>query len=183
MLAYASLIDDRAELLKFNELVERYQIEMLRIARSILHDYHLAEDAVQNALSGIAVSFSKIPSEDPDAVHTYFLSCAKHAAIRIKKTQEKLPTAELTDLASFTQDDNPTFEAIAQSEDYDRLLSAIRQLDEIYQDALLHYYVFDQSVKEIAKLFGEKPSTIRQRLSRGRKLLSELCRKEGILHG
>lgn len=183
MLAYASLIDDRAELLKFNELVERYQIEMLRIARSILHDYHLAEDAVQNALSGIAVSFSKIPSEDPDAAHTYFLSCAKHAALRIKKTAAKIPTTEITDLTSLAEDDDPTFETIARSEDYDRLLSAIRQLDEIYQDALLHYYVFDQRVKEIAKLFGEKPSTIRQRLSRGRKLLTELCRKEGILHG
>lgn len=182
MLAYASLIEDQVELSKFNELAERYQEEMFRIARSILHDYHLAEDAVQNALSGIAVSFALIPSEDPDASHAYFLSCAKYAALRIKKAEEKIPTAEITDLTCSVPESNPTFEAIVRSEDYDRLLSAIRQLGEIYQDALLHYYVFGQSVKEIAKLFGEKPATIRQRLSRGRKLLTKLCRKEGILH-
>lgn len=183
MIAYAALIDDAEDLSKFTKLAERYQEEMFRIARSVLHDHQLAEDAVQNALYGVAVSFSKIPSDDPDAVHVYLLSCAKYAALRIKKTERRIQTTELTDLTGFMQEDDPTFAEIEQSEDYDLLLAAIRQLDEIYQDALLHYYVFGQSVKEIAKLFGEKQSTIRQRLSRGRKLLAELCRKEGILHG
>lgn len=183
MIAYAALIDDAEDLSRFTELAERYQEEMLRIARSVLQDHQLAEDAVQNALYGVAVSFSKIPSDDPDAVHAYLLSCAKYAALRIRKTEQKIQTTELTDLSGFTQDDDPTFAEIQQSEDYDRLLSAIRQLDEKYQDALLHFYVYNQSVREIAKLFGEKPSTVRQRLSRGRKLLAELCRKEEILHG
>ena len=82
MIAYAALIDDQADLLRFNELVELYQEDMIRIARSVLFDHQLAEDAVQNALYGIAVSFKKVPSHDAKAVRVYMLSSAKHAALR-----------------------------------------------------------------------------------------------------
>ena len=183
MIAYAALIDNQADLLKFNELVERYQEEMLRIARSVLRDHQLAEDAVQNALYGVAVSFSHVPAENPDAVHTYLLSCAKYAALRLLRAERKIETVEITDLSELSRGEDPTFDEIRRSEDYARLLHAIEQLDEIYQDVLLHFYVFDQSVKEIARLFGRKPTTVRQQLSRGRRLLAEICRKEGILHG
>ena len=182
VIAYAALIDDQEDISKFNMLTELYQEEMLRVARGVLSDHHLAEDAVQNALYGIAVSFKKVPADDPDAAHAYMLNSAKYAALRIKKSEQRFETTELTDISAVSPEDDPTFAAVEQSSDYDRLLAAIKQLDEIYQDVLLHYYVFEQSVKEIAKLFGERSSTIRQRLSRGRKLLTELCRKEGILH-
>lgn len=46
MIAYAALIDDQADLFKLNELVEKYQEEMFRIAKSVLFDHQLAEDAV-----------------------------------------------------------------------------------------------------------------------------------------
>lgn len=183
MIAYAALIDDRADLLKFTELTEAYQEDMYRIARSVLFDHQLAEDAVQNALYGIAVSFKCVPSNDAKAARTYMLSCAKYAALHIKKTRQQLDTVELTEIIDISPGDNPTFEAILQSDDYEQLLSAIEQLDEIYQDVLLHFYVYEQSIKEIAKLFDRKPSTIRQQLTRGRRLLAEICRKEALVHG
>lgn len=180
MIAYAALIDDHDDLLKYTDLVERYQEEMYRIAKSVLHDHQLAEDAVQNALYGVAVSFKHVPKDD-DAVHTYLLSCAKYAALRINQEQQKTVVMEQPEVIEVFPENDPTFEAIQQSDAYDQLLHAIEQLDDIYQDALLHFYVFDQSVKEIANLFGCKPLTVRQRLSRGRKLLAEICRKEGII--
>ena len=183
MIAYAALIDDQADLLRFNELVELYQEDMIRIARSVLFDHQLAEDAVQNALYGVAVSIKKVPAHDAKATRAYMLSCAKHAALRLKKNEQKLETVPYSEVIDISPEDNPTFEAIQQCDDYDQLLHAIEQLDEIYQDVLLHHYVFDQSVKEIAKLFGRKPTTVRQQLSRGRRLLEEICRKEGIIRG
>lgn len=183
LIAYAALIDDQEDLLKFNALVERYQVEMFRIARGVLHDQFLAEDAVQDALYGIAVSFQKVPTDDADVLHVYCLSCAKHAALRIRQKESRFETAELTELTDVSASDNPTFEAVEQSDEYERLLAAIRQLDELYQDVLLHYYVFGQSVKVIAKLFGRKQSAVKTQLHRGRKLLAELCGKEGLLHG
>lgn len=183
LIAFAALIDDQQDLLKFNDLVERYQGEMLRIARSILHDHQLAEDAVQNALYGVAVSFSHVPADDPDAAHAYLLSCAKYAALRLDREEHKLETTEVLDISELSRGEDPTFEEILRSDDYERLLRAIGQLDELYQDVLLHRYVYDQSVKEIAKLFGRKPSAIRQQLLRGKRLLVEICRKEGILCG
>ncbi len=183
MIAFAALIDDQEDLQFFNHIVEAYQIEMFRVARSVLGDNQLAEDAVQNALYGIAVSFHRVPSADADELHAYVLSCAKYAAYRILRSERHEETSELTEIAGASPEDDPTFARIEQSEDYDQLLQAIKQLDETYQDVLLHYYVFEQSVKEIAKLFGRKPSTIRQQLTRARRQLAEICRKEGIVCG
>ena len=183
MIAYAALIDDRDDLLRFNELVELYQEEMIRVARNVLFDHQLAEDAVQNALYGIAVSFQKVPSQDSKAARTYMLSCAKYAALRIKKDEQKHEAVEYSEIMDVSPEDNPTFEAIRKNDDYDQLLHAIEQLDEKYQDVLLHFYVYDQSVKEIAKLFGRKANTVRQQLIRARRLLEEICRKEGIIRG
>lgn len=181
MIAFAALIDDQTDLLKYGRLVEQYQEEMFLVAQSILSDHQLAEDAVQNALYGIAVSFKKIPSASLPAAHAYMLSCAKYAAMRILQKQGKEIPVGLAAYAALMSGEDPTFEAIRSADDYDRLLRAIGQLDETYQDVLLHYYVYGQSIREIAKLFGRKPSAVRQQLSRARKLLKELCEKEEIV--
>lgn len=183
LIAYAALIDNQADLSKYNELVLEYQNEMFRIARSILHDHHLAEDAVQNALYGIAVSFKDVPAGNRDAAHVYFLSCAKHAALRIQSTRQRIEKVEVQEEIEVSTGEDSTFEAVLHSENYEGLLRAIGQLDDVYQDVLLHYYVYNQQVKVIAKLFGQKPNTVRQHLSRGRRLLLEQCRKEGIVDG
>ena len=183
LIAFAALIDDPNDLHAFNELVALYQTEMLRIARSVIHDYQLAEDAVQDAWYGIAVSYKKIPVQNPKVLHAYCLSCAKHAALRIRQREQRFETTELIDISDAAPGSDATFAAVVQSSDYARLLAAIRQLGEPYQDVLLHYYVFDQSIREIAKLFGRPGSTIKTQLFRGRKLLAEICRKEGIIGG
>ena len=180
MIAFAAMVDDSAELTHFNELVKTYQEEMMRVARSILHDYQLAEDAVQDAFYGIAVSLKRLPSKKSEA-HAYVLSCAKSAALRIQREMcEEGDMGEASTISVYATQDDPTFEAIAESDDYDGLLHAIRQLPEAYQDVMLHYYVYEQSIGEIAKLFGRKPSTVRQQLTRSRRLLAKHFRKEGI---
>lgn len=182
MIAYAALIDEQDDLLRFTSLAEKYQKEMFRIARGVLHDEQLAEDAVQNALYSIAVSIKRVPGDEKEA-RVYLLSCAKHAALRIKEKEEKQTAIPVPEVFEVAPEEDPTFAEVERSEDYDRLLTAIRSLDEIYQDTLLHFYVFGQSIKEIAQLFGRKPSTVRQQLTRGRRLLAELYRKEGSHHG
>jgi RNA polymerase sigma-70 factor (ECF subfamily) len=182
VIAYAALIDEQEDLLRFTSLAEKYQKEMFRIARSVLHENQLAEDAVQNALYGAAVSIKKVPGEENEA-RVYLMSCAKHAALRIKAEEAKQSAIPVPEVLEVTPEEDPTFAEVERSDDYERLLTAIRSLDEIYQDALLHFYVYGQSIKEMAQLFGRKPSTVRQQLTRGRRLLAELYRKEESHHG
>ena len=120
MIAFAALIDDKEDLQFFNHIVETYQIEMFRVARSVLGDNQLAEDAVQNALYGIAVSFHRVPSADADELHAYVLSCAKYAAYRILRSERHEETSELTELVGASPEDDPTFARIEQSEDSGR---------------------------------------------------------------
>lgn len=41
-------------------------------------------------------------------------------------------------------------------------------------------FVQEQSVKDAAAILRRREGTVRQQLNRGRRLLAELCRKEGM---
>ena len=54
---FLSLIDSDEDKAKFSNLYEQYKNLMFYIARDILKDEHLAEDAVQEAFIRIAKNF------------------------------------------------------------------------------------------------------------------------------
>ena len=64
-----------------------------------------------------------------------------------------------------------------------RLIGLVRRLPSKYAIALhLHYYE-DYSVKEIASILRISEGTVKSRLSRARKQLGDLIKKEEHLHG
>ena len=64
-----------------------------------------------------------------------------------------------------------------------RLIRLVRRLPSKYAIALhLHYYE-DYSVKEIASILRISEGTVKSRLSRARKQLGDLIKKEEYLHG
>ena len=71
------------------------------------------------------------------------------------------------------------YEEVEKSDEYDRLVCAIRKLDAIYRDVLLMHYVYDLSLDEIAVKLSRKKKTVKQQLTRGKKQLLALYRKEG----
>jgi RNA polymerase sigma-70 factor (ECF subfamily) len=62
------------------------------------------------------------------------------------------------------------------SEEQDRLIRAIRSLDEPTRDVFLLRFVEQMSVAEVAAAVGEPIGTIKSRLSRGRQRLREILK-------
>lgn len=179
LLFYAAMIDNEVDQLRFTDLYYAYRKQMLLVANRVLHNAEDAEDAVQNALLGISQRMQSVPSDDPRKLRAYCLTAAKNAALSmLPKKQQRDNTIDISELVLASDED--LFQQVMLSQDYDRLLRAMRQLPPRYREVLLLICVQEQSVKDAAAILHRREGTVRQQLSRGRKLLVELCRKEGM---
>lgn len=176
---YLAMIDDEVDQLRFEDVYYRYRKQMLIVAQRILHNFSDAEDAIQNAFLGIAKNIKTIPVDEERAIKAYVLTCAQNAALSIQaKNQMKGEHLDISEVEIASNDD--VFQKVLNSENYALLLRAISQLEPIYADVLLLFYVHEQSVTQIAELLMRNKETVRKQLYRGKKLLIELCVREGM---
>lgn len=182
LLFYTAMIDDKPDQLRFERVYHSYRRQMLVVAERVLHDREEAEDAVQNALLGIAKNIKSLPSGDERVERAYVLTAAKNAALTmLPKKQMRDSMADISELNVASEED--LFRQVVNCQDYDLLLRAMRQMEPPYREVLMLVYVQEQSVKAAAAILCRKEETVRKQLRRGRKQLIELCRKEGMSFG
>lgn len=180
MMLYAAVIDDAAELRKFEKIYYAYRDQMFFVANNILHDEHEAEDAVQNALLGIAKNIRSLPDENKRVARAYTLTAAKNAALNMlpsKKRRDEQLDIDKIELA----DDVDVFAQVAASEDRETLLKAIGKLPDIYSDVLFLHYVCGLNIGQVSLFLDRKKATVEKQITRARKLVVRLCIEEGMV--
>lgn len=179
---YLNMITGQTDKLRFEQLYHSYRKQMLAVAYRILENPDDAEDAVQDALLGIVKSISSMRELEDTALRAYVLTAAKNAALKILYRNKKGTDTERILELDYKESES-VFQTVLNTMDADLLLRAMRQLDPIYRDVLLLTYVQECDLQETAATLGRKEETVRKQLYRGRKLLIELCRKEGLNFG
>ena len=101
-------------------------------------------------------------SDAEDIVHDVFLKIAKKHMARISRIKND------TDLRNYLL---TAVEKICNNIEYERILSAIVSMKDIYKEVMYYHFVMDLSIPEVAKMLNCKVSTVKQRLVRGKKLL------------
>lgn len=178
MLALLTMLDDDGESDNFLELYKHYERLALWIARGILQDEQLAEDAVQEAFVRIAKNYSKISKQNPmksNRTKNYIVVIVERAAIDIyrkrKKTLEQEAFSDVIGETAYALEGNSPLED-------SRIFEAIRSLPKSYSEVLLLHYVSGFNCHEIASSLNIKENTVRTNLTRGKRrleiLLSEL---------
>lgn len=171
-------VDPAPKQTTLTEIYNQYARQMLAVANRILHNAQDAEDAVQNALIGIGRSLKNIPAEAA-AQRNYVLIAARNAALRIqKKNEARARMEEMSSPYETAPESDPIFTKVAHSMDAERVCRLVLQMPPIYQDVLYLTYVEKLEPSEIAQLLQRKPNTVRQQLSRGRKILMSLWMDE-----
>ncbi len=151
---------------KFEELYCSYRNLMYYIARDILHDDGLAEDAVQEAFCRLVKNFSKIGEVHCNKTKKYIVLIIRSTAIDIYRKQmgrEAVLSEEWQ-----MEDESCTVEPVQ-----DRVLQAIYELKPAYADILLMKYVQGLENHEIASLLKKREGTVRVTLSRAKKELEK----------
>ncbi len=186
LILYLSVIDIQSDKLDFEKFYRLYKDDVFAYALSILKNREDAEDASQNTWFWVAKNMKCFRSLEENSVRLYLIRIVKSRAIDIyrkNKRNERLLAKDMeNDRANGKggADEDTLLYEICREEELSHIVCCIRSLDEIYRDVLHLYYLGRNTTAEIAKLLGIKESTVRQRLSRGRKILIALLKEKGV---
>lgn len=151
----------------FSGQVREYQDVMYGYAFCMLRNDSDAKDVMQDA---IIKAFQKLEQlKNPDRFKPWIMSILRNCIYDLMRDRKEY---EVLDHEWVMPDNN----SISIEEKVD-LYQAVQKLDFSYRTVIYLYYYDDRSVKEIARITGVNPATVRQRLSRARKILKELLKE------
>jgi RNA polymerase sigma-70 factor (ECF subfamily) len=181
--------DDEAALVKaakagdhraFEELVNRYERKIFRIAQNITHDQAEAEDAMQDAFMKAYQHLGDF--EGGSRFYTWLVRIAVNESLmRLRKRRpnqfsldEKIETEDAP-IPRQIEDWGPSPEQRYERSEMGSILSrVIEQLEPIYRVVFVLRDVAEISTEETAKMLGITVSAVKSRLLRGRLKLREL---------
>ena len=160
------MVDTPEEKRKFVILYENYRYLMLKVAADILHDYQLAEDAVQEAFVRVAKHMENVGQPEETAT--------KHAAIDLYRRRNRLQSREI--YMDELPEETGQLTYMAPEEEHG-VLDILKNLPPKYRDIFLLKYSAHLENREIARICGLREGTIRQRIARGKRLIEKELEK------
>jgi len=150
----------------FGRLVGRFQDMAHGYAYAILGDFHLAEDAAQEAF--VEAYHSLAGLNDPAAFPGWFRRIVFKQADRIARRRRvrDVPLRNLADVADPAQ-------AVEQREMRERVLAAVRALPDGQRTATMLFYIDGYSQDEIAAFLEISVTAVKKRLHDARRKLKE----------
>lgn len=152
----------------FETLVQPHLTSAFRVAFLMVHDYHLAQDAVQEGLWEAYRSLYRYDKRKGTSFRAWFIKIVTHRALNM--VRRKKITEEYMD--SIDPGQNP-LESILQKEKEQQIWRAIQMMTPKHRSAVILYYYEEFSIAEIAKILGVFEGTVKSRLHKARKLIAE----------
>ncbi|HCS09982.1 MAG TPA: hypothetical protein DIV40_00870 [Clostridiales bacterium] len=172
MLIYLNLIETEEQKSKFEQIYNSYKHTMFYVAKSILKDDYLSEDAVHNAFINIAKSMDNISEVDSNRTKGYVVVIVRNISFNMLKKQNK--DVAIDELEENIKDDNSLEDEVLSKLSVDSIVEEIIKLPVIYKDVLYLSYVEDLPTQEISRLINISNEAVKKRLQRGRKILQKV---------
>lgn len=173
-LVMASLGGDRDA---FCEIVTRYQTLLCSVAYSAVGDLKHSEDIAQEAF---VEAWKKLDTlRDPEKLKSWLCGILRFKVSHFRRKEAKQPVRDADELDKLDQHDSAHSgqtrieeEAISAQEQA-LLWQALELMPETYREPLVLFYREQRSVEFVADQLDLSEDTVKQRLSRGRKLLQK----------
>lgn len=169
---HASLVEKAkaGDIDAFGELVTRFQDMACGCAYAVLGDFHLAQDAAQEAFLEAYRSLPRI--KDPNAFPGWFRRIVLHRCNRLAR--RKSVPAQPIDAATAVASPRPSPAAAAERRELrDRVLAAIRGLPENDRMVTALYYINGYSQQDVADFLEVPVTTVNNHLHSARERLKE----------
>lgn len=173
MLLFLSMLETPEEQSRFTALYETYRYLLWYVAKDILKDRDLAEDAVQEAYLTLARHMDRVEEVNSPRTKRFLVTIVKSRAIDILRRQRRVEVTEYEDALGDAADTD-ALDAYLTVEFYEQLVTAIRSLDENYRVVLECRYLHEMSEKETAETLGLAEKTVNVRVWRARKKLQQV---------
>jgi len=174
-----SIEEDRSS---FEKLYMEYRGLMYSVAVNVLHDQHLAEDAVHNAFLKISNHVKKISSMDCHKTKAFMVIVVRNTSIDLYNRRKKTPLLFPGDTEPMTPGGEPVEDTVCDRIEIEELREKIGLLPEIYREVLILRCVHEFSGREISKILNINEATVRKRLERARERLLTISGKEAVCH-
>lgn len=168
----------------FQTIVDSHKQRMFTVARSVLQDAALAEDAVQEAF---IKAYRALPEFRGDALlSTWLFRITYLAAIDTQRKQQRylrLATEPETSIENMDTRRSATTESSLEGEQLQRdILSALQQLSPFEQTVFTLRHLQNFKLREIAEVVDRSEGTIKNILFRAiRKMRDQLASSHSIL--
>jgi RNA polymerase sigma factor (sigma-70 family) len=155
------------------EMIDRYRKLMFRVARSVTHNDHDADDVIQK----LCVRFvtGGIPAglrENPPA---YLVGCIVNETKNVHRARERRRIEENIDLRTLSAPDGCTTDQAV----LDALQEAKDCLTSEELDVVELYYTYGLAQADIAEMKDMEEAAVAQKLSRSRKKIKKAMEIEG----
>ncbi|EAR11462.1 RNA polymerase sigma factor [Reinekea blandensis] len=158
----------------FCQIVERYQNLLCSLAYSSVGQVQLSEDLAQETFIEAWKGLANL--EDPSKLKAWLCGILRFRVSAYFRKSTKQPT----DLAVEYSEEHAIADTSAELEQthinaqqQTLMWQVLSGLDETYREPLVLYYRQQQSIEKVANELDLTTDTVKQRLSRGRKLLKE----------
>ena len=179
---YLSMIEDPVDKLQFEDLFEKYNLEIMRYAMALTGNHQDAEDICQNVWMIIINHFDAIKVRENEKIKAYIVKTTKNEAIDFlnkNKKRQFMSDENIDNLDINPNSFDSVLMAVCQRETVDTIYKCINSLDEKYRDVLDFYYINQSSPKDIAAFLCIDLKTARKRIERGRAMLISMLIKRG----
>ncbi len=158
----------------FGSIVTRYQRMMCSVAYSSLGNLAASEEVAQEAF---VEAWKKLETlREPGKLKSWLCGILRFKISHRRRKEARQPVHEAENLDEVVgmESNDARVEDSAMREEEQRLLwQALEKVPETYREPLVLYYREHQSIEHVAYELELSESAVKQRLSRGRKLLQE----------
>ncbi|MEZ5277137.1 MAG: sigma-70 family RNA polymerase sigma factor [Opitutaceae bacterium] len=158
----------------FRVIVERYQRLLCSLAYSATGRMSESEDLAQEAFVTAWTSLRSL--RDPERLRAWLCGILRHKVSRMRRRDAREPShlAEpLEDVEEAMNMDESATNQTMRKEEQAILWAELERVPELYREPLVLYYREHCSVEHVAASFDLTEDAVKQRLSRGRKILQE----------
>ncbi len=173
LLSCLMLLPDTVAQEQFEAVYLAHRHTMFYVAKGVLHDDALAEDAVQEAFLRVLKNFHKIDAANCHKTRGFLVVIVKNVALTMLAQRQKRGEVWLMD-----ETHDPAAGQMDVGEGAEHIVSLLRALPETYAHVMLLRYVHEMTEADCAALLEIKPATVRKRLERGRALLQQRLDEE-----
>jgi RNA polymerase sigma factor (sigma-70 family) len=157
----------------FAGIVERYQSLVCAIAYSGLGDLDLSRDVAQETF---VAAWKGLPTlREPGRLRAWLAGIARHLMqnARRRRGRERAASAPLEEAAQLASASAGPLDAAIDAQQQALLWSALSAIPEHYREALVLFYREEQSIRAVAQGLELSEDAVKQRLSRGRRMLKD----------
>jgi len=183
LLAILMVIENETDRHKATEIYIKYYSTMMYVAKSILTDSALAEDAVSEALIKIIDNLDKISDISCYKTRSYIVIIVRNIALNQLKKQLNRKE-DITDIFDNVPDsDISILDKMTNVESCELIIKAIRSLPKTLSDVLYLSVVFGYDNATISQLLDISYDVAKSRLSRAKKAIRKILSETGDNYG